>query len=58
MKIKFYQWLVTKLPSKLIYCATIKLGAETTTGKYGKTNVPNLTIMDALKRYENDNDIF
>ena len=54
---KFWQWFVSKLPKKLIYFATIHLGAVVTTGKYGKTVVPELTMMDALKRYGDDNKI-
>ena len=54
---KFYQWFVRMLPKKLIYFATVHLGAVTTTGKYGDTIVPKLTLMDALKRYGDDNKI-
>ena len=54
---KFYQWLCKKLPKKLIYFATIQLFSKTTTGKYGDTIVPELTLTDALKRYSDDNNI-
>lgn len=42
-------WL---MPKWLVYFCTIRLGAFATTGKYGNTVVPELTFMDALKRWE------
>ena len=56
-KEKFYHWFVKKLPKKLIYFSAIHLGAKITTGKYSKTIVPELTFMNALERFGNDNKI-
>ncbi len=50
-KEKFWMWIVWKMPSKVIYWASIRLIAFATTGMYSKTIVPDLTAMDALKRY-------
>jgi len=35
----------------------MQLGAEVTTGKYGNTIVPELTFMDAVKRFGDDHKI-
>ncbi len=48
----FYQWLAFKLPAGLVYHAAIRLGAYATTGKYSKTVVPDLSLMDAIQRWE------
>lgn len=42
-------WL---LPRKVAYWATIRVGAEATTGRYGSTCPSELLYMDALKRFE------
>lgn len=42
-------WLV---PRRLAYWCAIRIGAHATTGEYGHTIVPELTFMDALKRWE------
>ena len=40
------------LPPRLVYWATIQAMAETTTGEYGSTVVPELRAMEVLKRYD------
>jgi hypothetical protein len=49
---KLAEWIAYRLPRSVVYWAMIRAGAEVTTGKYGNTLVPELTFMDALKRYE------
>jgi hypothetical protein len=49
---KFYLWFVWKLPKSIILWSTIRLVANATTGKYENTIVPELTAMEALKRWE------
>ena len=56
-KIRFWMFVTRHLPKQLIYFATLYLTAETTTGKYSDTIVPNLGIMRALRRFEKDNKI-
>jgi len=51
---KFYNVLINLMPKKLIYLTAIRLMAHATMGKYGKTEVPGLTITEALKRYGDD----
>ncbi|MEE8240134.1 MAG: hypothetical protein V3R16_02600 [Nitrospirales bacterium] len=49
---KFWIWLVWKLPRDLVYWCAIRAGAAATTPPYGHQLVPDLTFMQALKRWE------
>lgn len=51
---KFWMALAWKLPKKLVYWAAIRVFANATGSKYGKTVVVQLTVMDALKRWDDD----
>lgn len=42
-------WL---LPSRVVMWAYVRVGTNATTGEYGNTIVPELSMMDALKRWE------
>jgi hypothetical protein len=42
-------WL---LPRRVVRWAYIRVGAHATTGEYGSTVVPELGMMDALKRWD------
>lgn len=42
-------WL---LPKRVVMWAFIRVGAHATTGAYSHTVVPELPMMDALKRWE------
>lgn len=48
---EFWLWVARKLPRKLIYWAAIVLIAEATRGEYENQIVPDLTAMDAIKRW-------
>lgn len=50
---KFMFWFVWKLPKKLVYFCAIRVVSYATTGKYSNTEVPALTAMDAIQRWEN-----
>lgn len=52
MKEKVWMWLAWKLPNTLVMWASIRLIAHATQGEYGSTIVPELSAMDALKRWE------
>lgn len=54
MSIKFYQRIVKYLPAKLKYITAIDVVAYSTTGKYSNTVVPDLSAMDAIKRFADD----
>lgn len=51
MREKFWMWLAWRLPRVLVKWAAVRLGAHATTGDYSDTVVPELTFMDALKRW-------
>ncbi len=53
-EVKFWYWLVRRLPKKLVYFSFMHVMAHSTTGKYGSTIVPELTGMDAVERYRKD----
>lgn len=52
MKDKFFMWLAWKLPKRLVYMAAIRLASFATVGRYSDTVVPELTAVDAIKRWE------
>lgn len=54
---KLIEWIVWKLPKKIIYWSSIRLIAHATTGKYSNQVVPELTAMDALGRWEKNHDL-
>jgi len=52
MSEKFWMFVAWHLPKKLVLWAAIRLIAYATQGKYGSTIVPELSAMDAIKRWE------
>lgn len=48
---KFWRWLAWRLPRRLVMWATIRLVGHATTGRYSSQVVPELTAMDALRRW-------
>ncbi|KFZ27725.1 MAG: hypothetical protein KQ78_00035 [Candidatus Izimaplasma bacterium HR2] len=56
-EIDFWYWVVKLLPVKLVYFCFMHVMAHSTTGKYSTTVVPNLSGMDAVKRYGDDKKI-
>ena len=51
MKDSFYQWLAWKLPKELVKWCYCRVAAFATQGEYSNTIVPELTMMDALGRW-------
>ncbi len=51
----FYIWLAHRLPVKIRCFCFIDVMAHSTTGKYGNTIVPELTGMEAVRRFAHDN---
>ena len=49
---KIKRWIAYRLPKWLVCWASIRLVAHATTGKYENTIVTELTVMDALDRWE------
>lgn len=48
---KVWMWIAWKLPKTLVMFASVRMIAHATQGKYGTTIVPELSAMDALKRW-------
>ena len=53
---KIYLWLAYKLPKRLVYWCVIRLGSWATVGKYSNQIVPELYFMDALERWDKQNE--
>lgn len=51
---KVCQKIAAWMPKRLVYFCAIRLMAYATCGKYGNTNVSELDIITALKRWENN----
>lgn len=41
-----------RLPKRVVKWCYVRVGAHATTGKYGNTVVPDITMMDALQRWD------
>jgi hypothetical protein len=52
MKEKFQIWCAWHLPKWLVKWAAIRLVAHATSGEYDTTIVPELSAMDAIKRWD------
>jgi hypothetical protein len=50
----FWYWIAGKMPKKLVYYCFMSVMVHATTGEYSSTIVPDLTGMDAIKRYGED----
>lgn len=44
-------WIAWKMPKWLVYWCSVRLLSYATVGKYSSQIVPDLTVMDALKRW-------
>ena len=53
---RFAKWLAWKLPRRLVLWAAVRLIANATQGAYSDQIVPDLTAMDALDRWEINED--
>lgn len=49
---KFWRWLAWALPRAVVYHCMIRGWAHGTTGKFGHTEGPALSMSDALARWE------
>ncbi len=48
---KFWMWLAWLLPRRLVYWASIRLISAATVNQYSNTVVPDLSALDAIKRW-------
>lgn len=44
--------IVWRLPRRLVMWCYIRVGVHATTGQYGNTVVPDLTMVEALERWD------
>lgn len=49
---KFYEALAWLVPKRLAYWCAVRVISRATVGEYSTQVVPELTAMDALKRWE------
>ena len=49
---KALMWIAWHLPKPLVMWCYVRVGAHATTGRYSSTLVPELSMMDALGRWE------
>lgn len=52
---KLMLWFVWKLPRKLVMWCYLRVGAHATTGRFGNTIATDITMMEALKRWDEPN---
>lgn len=55
VKEKIAIWIAWRLPRYLVMWCYMRVGAHATTGAFGNTIVPELSMMDAIKRWEQPN---
>lgn len=53
---RFYRWVAWKMPKGFVYWCAIRLFAHATTNEYSNQNVPSLTVVDALKRWDHSDE--
>jgi hypothetical protein len=51
-KQQIQMWIAWAMPKWLVYWCTMRLIAHATTGPYSDQNVPELTAMEAIKRWK------
>lgn len=49
---KVTMWVAWHLPRSLVMWCYYRVAAHATTGQYGDTVVPELSMMDAIKRWD------
>lgn len=49
---KVLRWIVWMLPRKIVMWSFVRVAAHATMGKWSNQIVPELTAMDALKRWD------
>lgn len=52
LRAKLARSIAFHLPRRVAYWATVRVGAHATTGKWAQQVVPELTVADALRRWE------
>ncbi len=50
--VKLHYWIVDRLPRWIIYWCAMRLWVAGTTGSYSHTIAPELTLDEAIRRWE------
>lgn len=45
-------WIAWRLPKTLVMWCGYRIGAHATSGEYAPTDVPGVSFMDAMKRWD------
>ena len=53
MRFRFYRWLAFRLPTYLVYWCAMRVMAKATSGPYSDQEVPALTFIEGMSRWEN-----
>lgn len=48
----FYMHVAWMMPRRLVYWCAVRVGAHATAGQYSDQVVPDLNVMEALKRWD------
>ena len=54
---KLYYWLIKIMPNKLKYLTTMNIITYATSGEYSSTIIPELSAIDAVRRFADDYNI-
>jgi hypothetical protein len=49
---KLLTWFVWRLPRRVVYWSAIRVAVHATQGQWGSQEVPSLTIMEMLERWD------
>ena len=52
MSEKIWIWIAWRLPRELVMWCAVRLGAHATQGQWSNQEVPALSFMDALQRWD------
>lgn len=55
---KLIRWIAHRLPARLKYFVFLDVIGYGTCGKYGNTNVHDVTAMEVLKRFSEDKKVY
>jgi hypothetical protein len=56
LKERATMWLVWRLPRAIVMWCAIRVAAHATTGRWSHQVVPDLRMMDAIKRWDESHD--
>lgn len=54
----FWFFLVSLMPKKLVYFCAVVITAKATAGKYSRSDPATITAIEAMKRFEVEEELF